>query len=87
MLVEDMTSSILNPNPIGDRRSLTNGDNYNPLDNRRAFVINPTVKAKSTSKTGTKKKKKKKSVTKIIPFKRPPIQGTTTGVNYSGTSL
>lgn len=84
MLVEDMTSAILNPNPIGDRRSLTNGDNWNPGDNRIASIINPTVKSKTTS-TKKKKRKKKKAVTKIIPFKRPPIQGTTTGVNYGGT--
>jgi hypothetical protein len=81
MLVEDMTSAALNPTPTGNRNSLTNGDNWNPKDSRIAFMINPT----STEKSSNKKKKRKKAVKKkIIPFKRPPIQGTVTGVNYSG---
>jgi len=84
MLVEDMTSAILNPTPTGNRNSLVNGDNWNQGDSRRAFVINPTVKSKPKSNNKKKRKKKKKSVTKIIPFKRPPIQSMNTGINYGG---
>ena len=79
MLVEDMTSAILNPTPTGARNSLVAGDNYNPGDSRIAFSYGP---GKSTKK---KRKRDSKSKKKVVPFTRPPIQGFNTGANYSGS--
>lgn len=77
MLVEDMTSAILNPTPTGDRNSLTATDRWNPGDTRVAFTYGPTGPS-------NRKKKKKNKLSKVKPFKRPPVQGLSTGANYSG---
>jgi hypothetical protein len=84
MLVEDMTSAILNPTPTGASSTLTSGDNWNPGDARTAFAYGPkkgVISKKKKKKKGSSRQKK----VKIEPFRRPPIQRmSANGADFSG---
>ena len=63
MLVEDITSSVLNGNPEGSGYGGPDHD-----DMRLPFAYGPSKTTKKSKKKGKKKAKKKK--VKIIPFTR-----------------
>tara|TARA_R110002167_G_scaffold9579_17_gene44357 strand:- start:4430 stop:4690 length:261 start_codon:yes stop_codon:yes gene_type:complete len=75
ILVEDISSSVLNSNPEGTGYG---GEGHD--DSRLPFAITPTKK-------GKKSKKKKKKQVAILPFTRSNISGMTGPSKRSGVSF